>query len=190
MFTRRRNAVRRFEDLARDQPLIRRLGTPPSPTCLRSLAKGTRQRHREVFTAGKTGILETAQAWRNTRHVASKHRFTCRNRIIGSACAVTIPSDASAYSSSGIPIYQPGVDHGGVNRGGVYRGAHHRGGHYRGSWRGGRRRGCRRCRCRSILRTALRILSLRPVLLIGHCPSVGKRRARDRNPRRWPVICM
>ena len=52
--------------------------------------------------------------------------------IIGSACAATIPNDASAYSSSGIPIYQPGVDRGGVNRGGVYRGAHRRGGHYRG----------------------------------------------------------
>ena len=112
--------------------------------------------------------------------------------IIGSACTATIPNDASAYSSSGIPIYQPGVDHGGVNRGGVYRGAHHRGGHYRcDPWRGGRRRGCRRCPCRSILRTALRILSSRPVLLIGHCLiSRGKRRARDRNPRRWPVICM
>lgn len=51
--------------------------------------------------------------------------------IIGSACIVTISNDASAYSSSGIPIYQPGVYRGGVYRGGGYRGAHYRGGYYR-----------------------------------------------------------
>jgi hypothetical protein len=49
---------------------------------------------------------------------------------IGSACIVT--NDASAYSSSGIPIWQPGVYRGGVYRGGGYRGAYYRGGHYRG----------------------------------------------------------
>ena len=52
--------------------------------------------------------------------------------IICSACIVTIPSGASAYSSSGIPIYQGGVNHGGIYRGGVYRGANYRGRYYRG----------------------------------------------------------
>jgi hypothetical protein len=47
---------------------------------------------------------------------------------IGSACIVTITNDAFAYSSSGIPIWQPGV-----YRGGGYRGAYYRGGHYRGA---------------------------------------------------------
>ena len=53
--------------------------------------------------------------------------------IIGSACIVTISNDASAYSSSGIPIWQPGVYRGGVYRGGGYPGAYHRGGYYRGA---------------------------------------------------------
>jgi hypothetical protein len=47
--------------------------------------------------------------------------------VIGSACIVTISNDASAYSSSGISIWQPGVYRGGVYRGGGY----HRGGYYR-----------------------------------------------------------
>jgi hypothetical protein len=53
--------------------------------------------------------------------------------IIGTACVVTISNDASAYSSSGIPIWQPDVYRGGVYRGGVYRGAHYRGRYYRGA---------------------------------------------------------
>jgi hypothetical protein len=52
--------------------------------------------------------------------------------IIGSAVIVIIPNDASAYSSRGIPIYQPGVYHGSVSGRGLYRGAYHRGGNYRG----------------------------------------------------------
>jgi hypothetical protein len=51
--------------------------------------------------------------------------------IIGSACLVIISNDASAYSSSGIPIFQPGV-----YRGGLYRGGYYRGGYYRGVARG------------------------------------------------------
>ena len=47
--------------------------------------------------------------------------------IIGSACVVIISNDASAYSSRGIPIYQPGVYRGGVYRGGYYRGRYYRG---------------------------------------------------------------
>ena len=46
--------------------------------------------------------------------------------IIGSACIV-IASDTFAYSSGGIPIWQPGE-----YRGGVYR-AYHRRGYYRGA---------------------------------------------------------
>jgi hypothetical protein len=38
--------------------------------------------------------------------------------IIGSAFIVTISNDASAYSSRGIAIYQPGVYRSGVCRGG------------------------------------------------------------------------
>jgi hypothetical protein len=53
--------------------------------------------------------------------------------IIGSACVVSISNDASAYSSSGIPIWQPGVNRGSVYRGGGHRGAYHRGGYYRGA---------------------------------------------------------
>jgi len=53
--------------------------------------------------------------------------------IIGSACIVTISNDASAYSSSGIPIYQPGLYRGAVYRSGAYRGAYYRGGYYRGA---------------------------------------------------------
>jgi hypothetical protein len=53
--------------------------------------------------------------------------------IIGSACIVTISNDASAYSSTGIPIYQPGADRGSVYRGGGYRGSYYRGGYYRGA---------------------------------------------------------
>jgi hypothetical protein len=53
--------------------------------------------------------------------------------MIGSACIVTISNDASAYSSSGIPIWQPGVYRGGVYHGGGYRGAYFRGGHYHGA---------------------------------------------------------
>jgi hypothetical protein len=56
--------------------------------------------------------------------------------LIGGACIVTIPNDASAYSSRGTLIYQPdvyyGVHRGRAHRGGVYRGAYYRGGHYRG----------------------------------------------------------
>jgi hypothetical protein len=64
--------------------------------------------------------------------------------MIGSACLVAISNDAAAYSSSGIPIWQPGV-----YRGGVYR--------VPGSllsW--GLLSWCGRC-CRCILRAALRI---------------------------------
>jgi hypothetical protein len=42
--------------------------------------------------------------------------------IIGSACIVTTSNDASAYSSSGIPIYQPGAYRGSLYRDGGYRG--------------------------------------------------------------------
>ena len=51
--------------------------------------------------------------------------------IIGSASIVTISNDASAYSSRGIAIYQPGAYRGGAYRGGRYRGAYYRGGYYR-----------------------------------------------------------
>jgi hypothetical protein len=47
--------------------------------------------------------------------------------IIGSASIVTISNDASAYSSSGIPIWQPGAYRGGGNRGVYYRGGRYRG---------------------------------------------------------------
>jgi hypothetical protein len=53
--------------------------------------------------------------------------------IVGSACVVTISNDACAYSSSGIPIWQPGAYRGGAYRGGGYRGAHYRGGYHRGA---------------------------------------------------------
>jgi len=48
--------------------------------------------------------------------------------MIGSACLVTISNDATAYSSSGIAIWQPGV-----YRGAGYRGAYYRGACYRGA---------------------------------------------------------
>ena len=51
--------------------------------------------------------------------------------IIGGACFVAISNDASAYSSSGIAIWQPGVYRGGALRGAYYRGAYYRGGYYR-----------------------------------------------------------
>jgi len=54
--------------------------------------------------------------------------------IIGSASIVTISNDASAYSSSGIPIWQPGLYRAGVYHGGGYReAAYYRGGYYRGA---------------------------------------------------------
>jgi hypothetical protein len=46
--------------------------------------------------------------------------------VIGSACVVTISTDASAYYRRGVGVYH----------GGVYRGAHYRGGYYRGGYYG------------------------------------------------------
>jgi hypothetical protein len=48
--------------------------------------------------------------------------------IIGSACLVTLSSDASAYYRRGVGVYHGGVYRGGVYRGGVYRGGYYRGG--------------------------------------------------------------
>ena len=51
--------------------------------------------------------------------------------IIGGACFLATSNNASAYSSSGIAIWQPGVYRGGALRGAYYRGAYYRGGYYR-----------------------------------------------------------
>ena len=127
------NAVRKFEDLARRSAS----NSAARQTALANLrgawSQGNQQRPREVFTAVhlKTRTLEAAQA---REKVMSRRSVVslAASVIIGSASIVIIPNDATAYSSRGIPIYQPGVNHGGVYRGGVYRGAYYRGGHYRG----------------------------------------------------------
>ena len=73
--------------------------------------------------------LVTAQHLENRKIVMSRRSIVsiAASAIIGSACVAIISNDASAYSSRGIPIYQPGVYRGGVYRGGYYRGRYYRG---------------------------------------------------------------